>query len=62
MFFFFFVLNCLKVETDIDFAYVRLAFIANLLPKTTGLGHKLLKVGVRFLDFIVSLHLTVFLL
>ena len=60
--FFVFFLNCLKVEADIDFAYVRWALIANLLPKTTGLGHKLLKVGVRFLDFILSLHLAVFLL
>ena len=59
---FFFFLNCLKVETDIDFAYVSWAFIANLLPKTTGLGHKLLKVGLRFLDFILSLHLAIFLL
>ena len=59
---FFIFLNCLKVETDIDFAYVRWAFIENLLPETTGLGHKLLKVGVRFLDFILSLHLAVFLL
>ena len=58
----FFFLNFLKVEIDIDFAYVRWAFIENLLLETTGLGHKLLKVGVRFLDFIIHLHLAIFLL